>query len=202
MKKYLHLLIFLLIPALIVSYDDDAEDEEDLLTIKQKHEFCIVGGGPAGLQMAHHMAKDNNDFILFERKRPGFSFESQPVHRSLISINKRFTSRANPVFNERHDWNSILSDNPDMVVGQYSKDYYPNASDYVKYLRDYGKMVEEQVEKNDQTDQQQRLIFGTDVVRLRRKEESSDGDVECQEWVVECQEWVKWEEEEEILWVA
>merc|ERR1711871_708120 len=56
--------------------------------------------------------------------------------------------------------------------GEYSKEYYPNASDYVQYLRDYSTMVEKQVEKLDQTNQQQRLIFGSDVVRLSRKEEN------------------------------
>jgi choline dehydrogenase-like flavoprotein len=69
--------------------------------LKASHDYCIVGGGPAGLQVAFHMAKQKTDFILLERSQPGVKFETQPVHRELISINKRFTSQANPVFNER-----------------------------------------------------------------------------------------------------
>ena len=98
--------------------EDDEDDDDESLTLKAAHDYCIVGGGPAGLQMAFHMAKARNDFILLERTRPGVKFETQPVHRELISINKRFTSRANPVFNERHDWNSLLSDDDDLLMAK------------------------------------------------------------------------------------
>jgi hypothetical protein len=145
---------------------DDDDDEEEGLTLKASHDYCIVGGGPAGLQMAFHMAKQKNDFILLERSRPGVKFETQPVHRDLISINKRFTSQANPVFNERHDWNSILSDDEDLLMTKYTKDYYPKADVYVKYLRDYSEMVEGML-KDDTV---QRMIYGGDVVRLHRQE--------------------------------
>ena len=34
---------------------DDDDDEEEGLTLKASHDYCIVGGGPAGLQMAFHI---------------------------------------------------------------------------------------------------------------------------------------------------
>eukprot|EP00505_MAST-04D_sp_SCG-Rhode-Island_P000136 Stramenopile-MAST_4_protein_136 len=159
------------VPATRAGILDEVDDDEGV-TLKMAHDYCIVGAGPAGLQMAHHMAKAKNDFILFERVRPGVKFETQPVHRELISINKRFTSRANPVFNERHDWNSILSDDKDMVMGKYSKKYYPHADTYVKYLRDYSDMLERQVRDGYDNSTTVRVVYGADVVRLRRTEET------------------------------
>ena len=102
-------------------------------------DFCIVGAGPGGLQIANFLAENSNDFILFEKNDNGGSmFRKFPIHRKLISINKRATARGHSdTFNERHDWNSLLSTNRSLVVGEYSKVFYPHADDYVRYLEDY-----------------------------------------------------------------
>ena len=58
------------------------------------HDFCVVGGGPGGLQTAGYLAEQNNDYVLFEKNDNGGSFyRKYPIHRRLISINKRATSR-------------------------------------------------------------------------------------------------------------
>ena len=114
---------------------------------KKEYHYCIVGGGPSGLQMAYLMAKHKEDFILFEKDRPGVRFEHYPIHRQLISINKIYTGKSNPTFNERHDWNSLLSDNESLKMKHFSEEYYPSADDYVKYLREYANYVGSIVEK-------------------------------------------------------
>ena len=60
-----------------------------------------------------------------------------PIHRKLISINKVHTGNENKDFNLRHDWNSLLSDNDELLFKNYSKDYFPHADTYVNYLKDY-----------------------------------------------------------------
>ena len=31
------------------------------------HEYCIIGAGPAGLQMGYFLEQDNRDYIIYER---------------------------------------------------------------------------------------------------------------------------------------
>lgn len=102
-------------------------------------DFCIVGGGPGGMQIATLLAENLNDYVLFEKNDNGGSmFRKFPIHRNLISINKRATAHGHSdEFNERHDWNSLLSKNKSLIVGHYSKKFYPHADEYVQYLEDY-----------------------------------------------------------------
>ena len=66
-----------------------------------------------------------------------------PVHRKLISLNKRFTGRGDPEFNLRHDWNSLLEAADDVPpVTQRSKERFPDADVLVDYLRDYARRQE------------------------------------------------------------
>ena len=60
-----------------------------------------------------------------------------PRHRMLISINKRNTGQVNDLFNERHDWNSLLSHDEQLLMKHYSKDIFPPADVLVQYLKDY-----------------------------------------------------------------
>lgn len=32
-----------------------------------KHEYCIIGAGPAGLQLGYFLSKVNRDYIIFEK---------------------------------------------------------------------------------------------------------------------------------------
>ena len=56
----------------------------------------------------------------------GSFFSSYPRHGRLISINKRHTGRLNAEFNLRHDWNSLLSDDPQLLFTKYSSDFFPD----------------------------------------------------------------------------
>jgi len=101
-------------------------------------ENLIVGAGPGGLQLAQHLSESQRDYLLLEATgNPGSFFESFPRHRTLISLNKRFNLYASPSFNMRHDWNTILPYGHGPKFTEYSEDLFPQADDYVRYLRDY-----------------------------------------------------------------
>ncbi|XP_016017251.2 FAD-dependent oxidoreductase domain-containing protein 2 [Rousettus aegyptiacus] len=101
-------------------------------------DYCVLGAGPAGLQMAYFLQRAGRDYVVFERTPgPGSFFTRYPRHRKLISINKRYTGRANSEFNLRHDWNSLLSHDPRLLFRHYSQAYFPDASEMVRYLGDF-----------------------------------------------------------------
>lgn len=62
-----------------------------------------------------------------------------PRHRKLISINKVNTGRQNYEFNLRHDWNSLLSDKPNLLFKRASGEFYPPADSVVLYLKIFEK---------------------------------------------------------------
>jgi thioredoxin reductase len=100
--------------------------------------YLIVGAGPAGLQMAYFLQRAGHDFLVLESgDRAGSFFEVQPRHRQLLSHNRRFNLFPEEDFNLRHDWNSLLSDDPGLKFGNYSKELFPHADDYTRYLRDF-----------------------------------------------------------------
>lgn len=99
------------------------------------HEYCVLGAGPAGLQMGYFLSRSQRDYIILERNAgPGSFFNIYPRHRKLISINKIYTGRRNKEFNLRHDWNSLLSDRPDLLFQRISQELYPSADDFPHYL--------------------------------------------------------------------
>ncbi|XP_057310972.1 FAD-dependent oxidoreductase domain-containing protein 2-like [Hydractinia symbiolongicarpus] len=101
-------------------------------------DYCVIGAGPSGLQIGYFLEKSGRDYIIYERDpTPGWFFKIYPRHRDLISINKRHTGKTNKEFNLRHDWNSLLSDNDDLLMTKYSKKFFPPADTFVKYLKDY-----------------------------------------------------------------
>lgn len=99
------------------------------------HEYCVLGAGPAGLQMGYFLSRRQRDYIILERNSgPGSFFNKYPRHRKLISINKIYTGRRNREFNLRHDWNSLLSDRPNLLFQRISRELYPHADDFPRYL--------------------------------------------------------------------
>lgn len=111
-------------------------------------ENIIVGGGPAGVQLGYFMKKGGDDYIIFERSdKVGSFFEKYPHTSKLISINKRFTGSTNPDFNLRHDWNSLLSEEG-FLFREYSKEYYPDKRDLVRYLNDFANKFELNIKYN------------------------------------------------------
>jgi thioredoxin reductase len=103
------------------------------------YEYLILGAGPAGLQMGHHLSRAGHSYLILEAgDRPGNFFKTFPRHRTLISINKVYTGSDDPEMNMRHDWNSLLSDEDGApLMKDYSRRYFPPADELVRYLGDY-----------------------------------------------------------------
>lgn len=115
----------------------------DDLSVFSHHDYCIIGAGPSGLQMAYFLQHTGRDYVVFERSHmPGHFFALYPRHRKLISINKRYTGKANHEFNFRHDWNSLLSHDSRLLFRHYSPDYFPDADTMVRYLRDFASLLD------------------------------------------------------------
>ena len=108
----------------------------------ESHKYCVVGAGPAGVQLGHFfLTADGDDgtgrdYVLLEREPASGSFFRQyPVHRVLNSINRRFTRSGDLEFNLRHDWNSLLGS--ERTVGlftSWSEEYWPPADRLVEYI--------------------------------------------------------------------
>jgi len=107
----------------------------------ERVDCVIVGGGPAGLQMGHHLGGAGRRYVILEAgTHPGTFFATFPRHRQLLSINKRFNLFPEPEFNLRHDWNSLLSNGAGPLFTAYSDRLFPDADDLVRYLGDYAKL--------------------------------------------------------------
>ncbi|GGT00136.1 MULTISPECIES: NAD(P)-binding domain-containing protein [Streptomyces] len=102
------------------------------------HDYLIIGAGPAGLQLAAALERDGADYVVLERGGvPGAFFERFPRHRTLISTNKVHTGYDDPELRLRMDWNSLLSDDPELLFTRYSRRYFPPADDMLRYLSDF-----------------------------------------------------------------
>lgn len=108
--------------------------------------YCVVGAGPGGTQTATYIRREipTARVVVFERSaRAGSFFERFPVHRRLISVNKRYFTGAqtDDDFRLRHDWNSLVDPVDEggerLLMGNYSREYYPHASDLARYVDDF-----------------------------------------------------------------
>ena len=108
--------------------------------MSEQYEYLIVGAGPAGLQLGYHLQQAGRNYLILEGSdMAGNFFRTFPRHRKLISINKVYTNCEETETNLRWDWNSLLGDNDQLLFKHYTKDYFPNADDLVKYLQDYAR---------------------------------------------------------------
>jgi thioredoxin reductase len=98
----------------------------------------IVGAGPAGIQLGYFLERAGSSYTVVEAgEAPGTFFRTFPRHRKLISVNKVYTGWDDDELDLRVDWNSLLSDDPDLRFTRYSKRFFPAADDMVGYLADF-----------------------------------------------------------------
>jgi isopentenyl diphosphate isomerase/L-lactate dehydrogenase-like FMN-dependent dehydrogenase/thioredoxin reductase len=101
-------------------------------------DYLVIGGGPAGLQLGYFLHRAGRHYLILEAgPGPGTFFRTFPRHRQMISINKPHTGRLDPELTLRWDWNSLLSDDPELRFTKYTGRYFPQADDYVRYLSDF-----------------------------------------------------------------
>jgi thioredoxin reductase len=133
------------------------------------HDYLIIGAGPAGLQLAALLERDGHDYVVLEAgAAPGAFFTTYPRHRRLISINKVHTGSDDPEFNLRADWNSLLTDDPALLFKNYSRRYFPQADDLVRYLADFAAGL--------------RVEYGTPVSRISLVDGLFQVTTASQEW--------------------
>eukprot|EP00466_Bigelowiella_natans_P002701 jgi/Bigna1/70167/fgenesh1_pg.11_\ len=142
-------------------------------------DYCVIGAGPAGVQIAYFLQKASLSYVVFEREwEPASTFRKYPRHGRLISINKRYTGRngsesqAHREYNLRHDWHSFLTTTAEPAAGgdaadagvdedlptfqQFSERYFPLAEEYVAYVTEFVRRTKP------------RIKFGRNIADVRR----------------------------------
>ncbi len=113
------------------------------MSIRRDYETIVVGAGPAGLQLGYYLERAGRDYVVLERGEAGEFFKSYPRHRTLLSINKRFTGTDDEEANLRWDWNSLLVDaddeSPTPWMRDFSDAYFPDREELVAYLREFAR---------------------------------------------------------------
>lgn len=122
--------------------------------------YIVIGAGPGGLQMGYFLKSNKMDYVILEKgQSSGAFFKKFPIHRKLISINKKNNFFQEDEFNMRHDWNSLLSHDKNLRLTKYSDELFPHADVLYKYLNDFGTQHKlnikfssevEQVKKNNE----------------------------------------------------
>ena len=65
------------------------KQEEQAKRSGNAFQVCVVGAGPAGLQLGFFLQQARRDYVILEREgSAGAFFKKYPRHRQLISINK------------------------------------------------------------------------------------------------------------------
>ena len=144
---------------------------------KKEFEYLIIGAGPAGLQLGYFLEKAKRDYLILEAgETAGSTFKKFPRHGKLISINKVYTGYDDPEINLRWDWNSLLSDREEMLFKNYSRSYFPDSKDLVRYLQDFAIRFKLKIK------------YGVRVVRIAKNDKflviDSKGNVFCCERLV------------------
>ncbi len=100
--------------------------------------YLIVGAGPAGLQMGFFLKEAQANYLIVEKEVDAGSFFARlPIHRRLISINKKHNFFEEEEFNLRHDWNSLLSNGAGPKFTDYSDELFPHSDTLHRYLNDF-----------------------------------------------------------------
>lgn len=120
-------------------------------------DYLVVGAGPAGVQLGYFLQREGRDYLVVEAgDAPGTFFRTFPRHRTLISVNKVHTGYDDPELNLRMDWNSLLSDDPDLLFPRYHQKMFPPADALLRYLADFTETHKVNVR------------YGTRIVRIER----------------------------------
>jgi thioredoxin reductase len=120
-------------------------------------DYLVLGAGPGGLQLGYFLERAGRDYLIVDAgDGPGEFFRTFPRHRRLISINKPHTGWDDPEVKLRMDWNSLLSDDPDLLFTRYSERYFPAADDLLRYLGDFAQA------------NRLRVRYGTRIVNVAR----------------------------------
>lgn len=103
----------------------------------------IVGGGPAGLNMALEFSKRGIEYLLLEASDvPGGQWDRFPACGQLISLNKKYVPGDNHTYRMRYDWHTLSTINaedaakdPKLRFTEWTSEHWPSAHLYKEYLQ-------------------------------------------------------------------
>jgi thioredoxin reductase len=123
------------------------------------HEYIVIGGGPAGIQLGYFFEKNKFDYAILEANAiAGSFFATYPRHRNLISINKVHTGIKDERTQFRWDWNSLINDKG-ILIKNFTEAYFPKAGTLVEYLNHFT------------ADFDLKISYNTKVVKVKRENE-------------------------------
>ncbi|SFP56741.1 Thioredoxin reductase [Bradyrhizobium sp. Ghvi] len=110
----------------------------------ERFDIVIIGAGPGGVQLALTLREISRrghakiKYCIIEKESaPGGFFKRFPVHGQLISNNKLYSGRdPKSRFAERFDWNSLITEDREILTRNYSRDFYPRREIICKMLQD------------------------------------------------------------------
>ncbi|WP_183027522.1 NAD(P)-binding domain-containing protein [Variovorax sp. UMC13] len=111
--------------------------------MKNHYPNLIVGGGPAGLNLALEFSKSGIDYLLLEGSEAvGGQWDRVPVCGQLISLNKKYVPGESHTYRMRYDWHTLSSiseedarKDPKLRFTEWSSEHWPCAKTYKKYLQ-------------------------------------------------------------------
>ena len=154
----------------INAYLGAPRNEDNVVEIK----YIIIGAGPAGMQQAYFLERENRDYIVFEKEtKPGSFFTKYPRSRRLNSLNRKFIYGANE--NDemafRYDGNSLLSDDYNLKFTKYSYSKYPHADIYHEYLQHYAEKTHLKIKYSSKviSIKRQHRIWNGGITSMKKK---------------------------------
>ena len=139
------------------------EDYDDIAAI------CIIGGGPAGIQLASMVSQStNHTFKLFEQHDRETFFLNSYIHnasrRRLSTLNNRILPDQLSLISPSHDYKKIKS------FKNFSTDLYPITHHYISYLKYFRDLT------IDNTGKRGRMYFNTRVLKDSLRSVYNDDD--------------------------
>ncbi|OCQ50597.1 2-oxo-Delta(3)-4,5,5-trimethylcyclopentenylacetyl-CoA monooxygenase [Photorhabdus australis subsp. thailandensis] len=103
----------------------------------------IIGGGPAGLNMALEFSKRGIEYLLLEANETvGGQWDRFPVCGELISLNKKYVPGDNHTYRMRYDWHTLstidaedVARDPKLRFTEWTSAHWPSAKLYKEYLK-------------------------------------------------------------------
>ncbi|NRN27474.1 NAD(P)-binding domain-containing protein [Photorhabdus heterorhabditis] len=103
----------------------------------------IIGGGPAGLNMALEFSKRGIEYLLLEANETvGGQWDRFPVCGELISLNKKYVPGDNHTYRMRYDWHTLSTidaedvvNDPKLQFTEWTSAHWPSARIYKEYLK-------------------------------------------------------------------